>query len=586
MSRVQIIEAQKAKIDRVTGNLINKMRVAAYCRVSTDSDEQMNSYNSQVANYKELITKNKDWIFVDIYADSGISGTKSLNRDEFQRMISDAKSGLIDIIITKSISRFARNTVDALNYARILRDNNVAIIFEKENINTLELQCETFFAIFSCLAQQESESLSANTKMGLKMKMKRGELVGNQACLGYDYDKETKSIYINEEEAKTVHYIFNRYTSGVGCFVIAKELTAMGAITNKGNTEWVDTSVRGIIKNEKYKGDILMGKTYTVDPISKKRLDNLGEEEKYYIRNHHEPIISNEQFDKAQEILAERSKNFNKGHMKKYSQQYTFSSMMKCGYCNANMTRRRWHSGTDKQKSVWSCVTSIRKGKKSCPECKSVEETIIENAFVRAFNILCTDNKTLVEEFIENLEKGLQTKDNKKNISKMDDEIKSTEIKMSKLIDLLLDEKIDKITYEEKYNKLSKDLKELKTERLGLDAVEDETKAIKDRLVDFRKLFESKEILTEFDGDVFKTVVEEVIIGGHNEDEKLDPYMLTFIFKTGLTTKMDGHKLAGKTRENAKNKKYPYKEDNPCRSSNSDDVLWFGRETIGFDHNI
>lgn len=208
MSKVQIIEAQKEKIDRTTGKVVNKMRVAAYCRVSTDSDEQMNSYQSQVSHYTELIKQNKEWDFVDIYADSGISGTKSDNRDEFQRMISDARRGLIDIIITKSISRFARNTMDTLKYVRMLKENNVAIIFEKENINTLTMNGEMLLTILSSLAQQESESLSANTKMGLKMKMKRGELVGQASCLGYDYDKKKKKLIINEEEAKVLSHFW------------------------------------------------------------------------------------------------------------------------------------------------------------------------------------------------------------------------------------------------------------------------------------------------------------------------------------------------------------------------------------------
>ena len=284
MSKVQVIQAQKEKIDRNTGKTINKARVAAYCRVSTDSDEQMNSYQSQVHHYTELIKKNKEWEFVDIYADSGLSGTQSDNRDEFQRMISDANNGLIDIIITKSISRFARNTMDTLKYVRMLKDENIAIIFEKENINTLTMNGEMLLTILSSLAQQESESLSANTKMGLKMKMKRGELVGQASCLGYDYDKEKKKLIINEEESNIVKFIFNRYTSGIGCFVLARELTEMGAKTKKGNTTWSNSSVRGIIKNEKYVGDILMGKTLTLDPISKRRLDNFGEEEKYYIK--------------------------------------------------------------------------------------------------------------------------------------------------------------------------------------------------------------------------------------------------------------------------------------------------------------
>jgi DNA invertase Pin-like site-specific DNA recombinase len=235
-------------------------------------------------------------------------------------MVTDAMNGLIDIVITKSIPRFARNTMDTLKYVRLFKDYQVAIIFEKENINTLTMNCEMLLTILSSLAQQESESLSANVKMGLKMKMKRGGLVGYQCCLGYDYDKQTKESVINEEEARIVRYIFDRYTEGIGCFVIAKELTAMGLKTKRGNTNWGDTTVRGIITNEKYKGDVLMGKTFTVDPISKHRLDNFGEEEKYYIENHHEPIISEQQFEEAQIILRNRSKNHNKGRMNKFSQ--------------------------------------------------------------------------------------------------------------------------------------------------------------------------------------------------------------------------------------------------------------------------
>lgn len=565
MSKVQVIEAQKEKIDRNTGKTLNKLRVAAYCRVSTDSDEQMNSYQAQVHHYTDLIKKNKEWEFVDIYADSGISGTQSDNRDEFQRMISDANNGLIDIIITKSISRFARNTMDTLKYVRMLKDENIAIIFEKENINTLTMNGEMLLTILSSLEQQESESLSANTKMGLKMKMKRGELVGQASCLGYDYDKEKKKLITNEEEAKIVKYIFNRYTSGIGCFVLARELTEMGAKTKKGNITWSDSSVRGIIKNEKYVWDILMGKTFTLDPISKRRLDNFGEEEKYYIKNNHEPIISREQFNKAKEILEKRSRNHNQGRMKKHSLKYAFSSMMKCAYCGGNITRRRWHSGSDKQKDVWFCTTAIRKGKKSCPECKAVEEKIIENAFVKAFNILCTDNKTIVEEFLENIEKELQSRDNKKLLNKIDVGIRNVENKISKLLNLHLEDQIDKENYEEKYTELKKELQELKTEKKELDKVEDKEITIKERIGSFRKLFESKEPLIEFDREVFKTVVEEVIIGGYKEDGSIDPYMLTFIFKTGLTSKINGNKQISKSEQNAGLQKCTYQEDEPGR---------------------
>ena len=237
---------------------------------------------------------------------------------------------------------------------------------------------------------------------------------------------------------------------------------------------------------------------------------------------------------------------------------------MKCAYCGGNITRRRWHSGTDKQKDVWFCTTAIRKGKKSCPECKAVEEKIIENAIVKAFNILCRDNTTIVEEFLENIEKELQSKDNKKLLNKIDGDIRNVENKVSKLLDLHLEDQIDKENYEEKYSELKKELQELKTEKKELGVVEDEEKNIKKRIASFRKLFESKEPLAEFDREVFKTVVEEVIIGGYKEDGSIDPYMLTFIFKTGLISKIEGHKQISKSEQNAGLQKCTYQEDEPA----------------------
>ncbi|SNT11462.1 Site-specific DNA recombinase [Anaerovirgula multivorans] len=278
----------------------NQLRVAAYWRVSTDSEEQKTSYQSQVLHYKQLVETKPEWDLVDIYADEAISGTQTNKRMDFQRMINDAVDGKIDMIITKSISRFTRNTLDTLKYVRLLKEKNVAIMFEKENINTLTMNGEMLLVILSSLAQQESEPISANVTLGLEMKMKRGEMVGYNGCLGYDYDPETKSISINEEEAEIVRYIFNRYVEGAGCFVIAKELSKLGYKTRKGSTRWHESTVRGIIKNEKYKGALLQGKTFTVDPITHRRLDNMGEREQFYIKNNHEPIISDEMFERAQ----------------------------------------------------------------------------------------------------------------------------------------------------------------------------------------------------------------------------------------------------------------------------------------------
>lgn len=562
MAEVQIIQANKDKFDRTNGVVIEKLRVCAYCRVSTDSDEQMNSYEAQVTHYKNMIEQKKEWELVDIYADAGISGTQTAKREEFQRMIQDVKSGLLDVVITKSISRFARNTMDTLKYVRLLREHNVAIIFEKENINTLEMNGEMLLTILSSLAQQESESLSQNTKMGLKMKMQRGELVGYQGCLGYDYDKNDKTIYINEEEAKIVKYIFDRYTSGIGCFVIAKELTAMGVKTKRGSVNWGDSTVRGIVTNEKYKGDVLMQKTFTVDPISKRRLDNFGEEQKYYIKDHHEPIISAEQFDEAQKILQKRSKHFNKGRMNKYSQQYTFSSMIECGFCGGGVTRRRWNSGTTHQKNIWTCVTAVRKGKKACTHSKGLEETIIENAFVTAFNTMCDNDSEVIDIFLRNMEEGLKSKDNKKVLSALTKEINSTEIKINRLLDLHLDGKIDTADYEEKYTELREQLEEKRSEKLELEVVSDSQKDMEKHIANLRKFFENGTGLKEFDGEVFKSIVEKVILGGTDKDGNPEPYMLTFIFKTGFETKVNAPNPKGRKSKDSNDKECSYQEVN------------------------
>lgn len=215
MAEVQVIKASESKVNRRTGKVIQKLRVAAYCRVSTDSDEQLNSYNSQVTHYTDLIHKNEAWEFVNVYADFGISGTQTKKRTEFQRMIKDAKNGLIDMIITKSISRFARNTIDTLEHVRDLKENGVAVTFEKENINTLTSNGELLLTILSSLAQGESESISQNTKMGLKMKAKQGEMIGFNSCMGYVYDTETGKLILNEEEAETVKFIFKFMWKGL-----------------------------------------------------------------------------------------------------------------------------------------------------------------------------------------------------------------------------------------------------------------------------------------------------------------------------------------------------------------------------------
>ncbi len=532
---VIVIEPSNNKIDRRNSQKIERLRVAAYCRVSTGSEEQLESYQSQVRYYKDKITSNSNWELVGIYADEGLSGTQVKWRQNFQRMIDDALAGKIDLIITKSISRFARNTLDTLKYVRLLRERNIAVYFEKENINTLDMAGELLLTILSSLAQAESESISKNVRIGLKMKMRRGEMVGFNGCLGYDYDPTTKTLSINEEEAKTVRYIFKRYTEGAGCFTIAKELTRLKFKTKLGNTVWHESSVRRILKNEKYVGDLILGKTFTQDPISKRRLENFGEEEKYYIRDNHEAIISRELFEKAQEILQKRSgKHSNKGQREKYSRKYAFSSMVQCGFCGSHFTRRTWHAGSEYEKIMWSCVTSIKKGKKNCIHSKSISEEELKSAFIDAFNLLCTKHKEITEEFLKNVEAALNDSNATNDLRKVEKKIGMIENNINKLIDLYLTGVLDQESFENKYSQLLKELEKEKAQAEELQALIKKEDNLKDRINIFRKIFEENEILHEFDREIFESTVERIIVGKIDENGEVNPYVLTFIFRTGM----------------------------------------------------
>lgn len=556
MQEVEVIKARNVSSKQTRGKFLERQRVAAYCRVSTDSEDQLNSYKSQKAYYTDLIKKNKEWVFVDIYADEAITGTQVTKREEFQRMINDCMNGDIDMVITKSISRFARNTLDTLKYVRLLKEKNIAVYFEDEKINTLTMDGELLLVVLSSVAQQEVENISANVKKGLKMKMKRGELVGFQGCLGYDYNKEDKTITVNEKEAEIVRYIFNRYIEGAGGSVIGQELENLGYVTKYGSSTWAPSTILGIIKNEKYKGDLLLGKTFTVDPISKRRLDNMGEEDQFYIREHHEPIISEEVFEKAQEILNRRNKNrgnIGDGKREKYSRKYAFSCMLECGFCGSTLSRRNWHSGSEYNKVIWQCVVATKKGKKYCPDSKGIPEQAIEEAFLESYRLLCDDNKDILDEFLQRMDDTLSSSTVNKQLSKLDKEIESIERKKSKLVDMRLEDTIDKVSYEAKYSSFTEKQEQLLKDREKLQETAANEKDIKRRLRDFKKTLEQNEVLSEFDRYVFESIVEKVIVGGYDEDGNKDPAQLTFVYKTGLKNNVDGSRFKPQ-RKNARGK--------------------------------
>lgn len=555
-NNVEIIKADS--IVRRRGIEIDRhlKRVAAYCRVSSDSEDQKNSYESQVRHYKDYISQRSDWELADIYADEGISGTQVGKRQDFKRLINDCVEGKIDYIVTKAIARFARNTLDTLKYVRMLKDMQIGVYFEEENINTLTMDGELLLTILSSVAQQEVENTSAHVKKGLKMKMQRGELIGFQGCLGYDYDVETKSLTINKKEAKIVRYIYDRYLEGIGGKVIARELDELGIKSPRGLDHWNDTTVLGIIKNEKYKGDVLMGKTFTVDPISKRRLNNFGEEDKYYIKDNHEPIISKEDFEKAQEIRLRRAGNKKtaanvNGKRERYSKMYAFSSMLECGFCGSLLSRRSWHCRSDYRKVVWHCVTSIKKGKKYCRHSKGLEELAIEGAFMEAYRQLYESNQGVMSELLNTIEEELSDNSLNKELNRITKKLHKLIKKEENLVNLRIEGQISDTLYNEKYQEILSEKEFLSEEKVNIEITLKSDFDVKNRLKEFKELLTSKKLLSEFDRTVFESIVEKIIVGGVNKDGEIDPAMLTIIFKTGETDNKNGKQFKSK-RKNAK----------------------------------
>lgn len=557
---VQILEATRNLPNsrkRARGGIEypDRIRVAAYCRVSTDGDEQLGSFASQKTYYEEKIRSNTQWVLAGIFADEAITGTKVDKRDEFQEMIQKCINGEIDMILTKSISRFSRNTQDTIKYVRMLRDKHIAVLFEKENINTLDMQGELLLTIMSSLAQQEVESLSSNVKMGLKMKMKRGELVGFNGCYGYDYHKEDKTITVNEKEAEVVRFMYDMYLQGYGTSTIAKRLVELGIKNKRGEVSWHTHGVMGIIKNEKYKGDVILGKTFTVDPISKRRLDNMGEEQKYYIKNHHEPIVSEEVWEKAKEIRLQRNRmptNAVTGNRERYTKQYAFSSMLECAYCGHKLSRRTRNQTSKTVKPVWQCMNATKNGIKYCPHCKAIDERIIEGAFLDAMHLLADNYDDVLDYVLNTIEEVLNDETEFRRVQQIDKDINSINSKKSRLTDLLIDGRIKQEDYDSKNISFDRKLHRLTEEKAYLEENIGKQKQVSKRMTELRMTLEMENALDEFDRMVFENITEKVMVGGYDEDGNPKPYKLTFIFKSDQNLQVQDAKSSFKRNQGGK----------------------------------
>ena len=375
------------KVDKLTKEDEKKeiLNVAAYARVSTGSEDQLNSFESQKKYYENKINQNENWILVDIYADEGISGTSLHRRENFLKMIKDAMSGKIDLILTKSISRFARNTVDTLKYVRLLKERNISIIFEEENINTLDKSGEFLLTVLSSVAQQESENISTHVKKGHEMLLKDGNLILGNGCFGYRFINKEKRLEIIPEEAKIVRKMYKMFLDGKNFSEIKRILESQGVKTYTKRSNWDTTSIKYILTNEKYVGDLLQKKMVKVNPFERRRKNN-GLSEKYFIRNHHKPIVSRELFEKVQERLVELDNNNKYKHT--CHNITALSYKIKCGYCfySYNNSRRK------KTGYFMVCRNRRENGRSACPESMDMHQikiyNIVKNGLRKAGSII------------------------------------------------------------------------------------------------------------------------------------------------------------------------------------------------------
>ena len=388
------------------------LRVAAYCRVSTGDEEQLTSYENQKAFYTEKIMKNPEWTMVDIFADEGITGTSTCRRKDFLRMIRQCRQGKIDMILAKSVSRFARNTLDTISYTRELRSLGIAVIFEEQNINSIYPESEFLIALHAAFAQSESESISANVRWGKRQSIKDGKVTFQyKTLLGYEKGPDGNPVII-PEEAETVRQIFEWYLAGKSVRDIRLALVAGGFRNAVGTTDWTTSNLRSILTNEKYCGDALLQKTFVKDCISKKSIPNTGQLAKVLIQNNHEAIISHEIFDAVQLELARRRAQDGRSRKSaptgrgKFSGKYALSGLLFCAECGTAYRRVVWTQHGEKR-AVWRCTSRLDYGKKYCLNSPTLDEEPLQQAILNAINSVMSDHSTLAEQLRDTMEQEL-----------------------------------------------------------------------------------------------------------------------------------------------------------------------------------
>ena len=515
MSNMRIIEIPASMRENAgRKNTVRKLRVAAYCRVSTEEEEQQGSFEIQKLYYTEKINSTPEWEVAGIYADDGISGVHTKKRDGFNQMIQDCKKRKIDLILTKSISRFARNTLDSIQYVRMLKQMGIAVVFEKENINTATMNSEMILTVLSAFAQAESESISQNVARGKRMGYKHGKFAFPYGrIIGYRKGADGKPEII-PEQAEVIRLIFNSYLQGDSLQSIKTKLETAGALTARGNTEWSAQSIQRILQNEKYCGDVLLQKTFTEDVLTGVHKKNTGQLPQYYIENYHEGIVSKQIFREVQAEIARRNSksaaNQRKRRRGRYNSKYALTERLVCGDCGSPYKRGTWNIHGRKQ-IVWRCVNRIEYGTKFCGSSPSIPEEKLHRAILKAVQDLAANFTDEVAAQINGILHSIQTGESIK--PNLQEQLEQTQQEFDRLLEMSLDFDEDTPFLDNRLKKLNNKIKSLKK------AIE-ESAARQEKARQPEMLLSAKDLqILEYDDALTARIIEKITVRSRNEIE-------------------------------------------------------------------
>ncbi len=527
--RVTLIEPKRSII--VDKAKYEQLKVAAYCRVSTDSEEQLTSYQTQMKVYSEMIAAKKEWNFAGMYADEGISGTRADKRPEFKRLINDCLAGKVDYIITKSVSRFARNTVDCLDTVRMLKGRGIGVFFEEQNIDTLKSDSELYLVIYAGFAQSESESISKNITWSFRKNFEDGKAIFiYKRLLGYKRGEDGMPEIV-PEEAVIVDRIFNMFLSGQPVNLIAQTLRDEHIQVPGKKLTFSKAMIMSILKNEKYCGDCILQKTVTVDCISKTRKVNEGEAPMWMVENNHPAIISRETFNRTQEEISRRNVTSPKSQKNcitatgKYS-KYALTEVLKCAECGTRYRRCTWTSH-GQRRIVWRCISRLDYGKKYCPDSITVLEPALQAAIVRALNRFNAENEstylTLMKATIGD---AIGINGGSDEIDLLNRRIDALNKKMMSMVNEAIQNGIDIESNEDEFKEISEGIEQLKRRITAIQESQIEDGSLADRLEQIQNIIDRREENKEqYDDSIVRQMIECIKV---HKDGKL-----TIIFGGG-----------------------------------------------------